>query len=140
MGSSQAAFERAVAPLKNATQREDAASTTALFHLQAHRVPTPAAAQEALAAVAQRWQYDRGESSHLTAHPRDAGQGRPTPRTPRKASVWQIQAHVRPADEVLQDLQHVQAWFVLGTPISAREVSDLEVIGAYKNQSRVEGG
>jgi transposase len=136
---SQTAFERAVAALKKATQREDEAITKALFHLQAQRFPTPEAAQDALAAVAKRWQYHQVESSHLTEHTRYAGKGRPTLHTPRKASVWQIQAHVRPADEVMGYHQHVQACFVLGTNISASELSDLEVIAAYKNQSRVEG-
>jgi transposase len=137
---SQAAFERAAARLKKATQREEEAITKALFHLQAQRFPTPEAAHDALAAVAQRWQYHQVESSHLTEHPRYAGKGRPTPRTPRKASAWQIQAHVRPADEVIQDLQQVQACFVLGTNISASELSDPAAIAAYKSQSRVEGG
>jgi transposase len=137
---SQAAFERAAARLKKATQREEEAITKALFHLQAQRFPTPEAAQEALAAVAQRWQYHQVESSHLTEHPRYVGKGRPTPRTPRKASAWQIQAHVRPADEVIQDLQQVQACFVLGTNISASALSDPAAIAAYKSQSRVEGG
>jgi transposase len=136
----QAAFERAAARLKKATQREEEAITKALFHLQAQRFPTPEAAQEALAAVAQRWQDHQVESSHLTEHPRDAGKGRPTPRTPRTASAWQIQAHVRPADEVLQDLQQVQACVVLGTNISASALSDPAAIAAYKSQSRVEGG
>jgi hypothetical protein len=49
--SSQAACERAAATLKNATQRDDEALTKALVHRQAHRVPTPEAAHEALAAV-----------------------------------------------------------------------------------------
>jgi transposase len=80
------------------------------------------------------------ESSHLTAHLRDAGQGRPTPRTPPKASAWYIQAHVRQADGVMGDHQHVQACGGLGTTISAREVSDPEVIAAAKSQSRMEGG
>ena len=53
---SQAAFARATARLKNARQREAEAITTALFHLQARRFPTPEAAHDALAAVAQRWQ------------------------------------------------------------------------------------
>jgi transposase len=137
---SQAAFERAAARLKKATQREDEAITKALFHLQAQRFPTPEAAHDALAAVAQRWQYHQVESSHLTEHPRYAGKGRPTARTPRKTSAWQIQAHVRPADEVMKDLQQVQACFVLGTNISASELSDPAAIAAYKSQSRVEGG
>jgi transposase len=137
---SQAAFERAAARLKKATQREEEAISKTLFHLQAQRFPTPEAAHNALAAVAQRWQYHQVESSQLTEHPRYAGKGRPTPRTPRKASAWQIQAHVRPADEVLKDLQQVQACYVLGTNISASELSDPAAIAAYKNQSRVERG
>ena len=137
---SQAAFERAAATLKKATQREDEAITKALFHLQAQRFPTPETTQEALAAMAKRWQYHQVESSHLTEHTRDACKGRPTPRTPRKASAWHIQAHVRPAAEVIGYHQHVQACFVLGTNISASELSDPEVIAAYKSQSRVEGG
>jgi transposase len=137
---SQAAFERATARLKKATQREEETITKALFHLQAQRFPTPEAAHDAVAAVAQRWQYHQVESSQLTEHPRYAGKGRPTPRTPRQASAWQIQAHVRPAAEMIKDLQHVQACFVLGTNISASAVSDPAAIAAYKSQSRVEGG
>jgi transposase len=137
---SQAAFERAAARLKKATQREEEAITKTLFHLQAQRFPTPEAAYNALAAAAQRWQYHQVESSQLTEHPHYASKGRPTPRAPRKASAWQIQAHVRPADEVVQDLQQVQACYVLGTNISASELSDPAAIAAYKNQSRVEGG
>jgi transposase len=90
--------------------------------------------------VAKRWQYHQVESSHLTEHTRYAGKGRPTPRTPRQASAWHIQAHVRPADKVMKDLQQVQACCVLGTNISASELSDPAAIAAYKSQSRVEGG
>ena len=137
--SAQAAFERAAATLKNATPSEDEAITKALFHLQAPRFPTPEAAQDALAAVAQRWQDHQVASSHLTEHTRYAGNGRPTPRTPRKASPWPIQAHVRPLDEVRGYHQHVQACVVLGTHMNASELSDPEVIAAAKRQSRVEG-
>jgi transposase len=67
---SQAAFERATARLKKARQRAEEAMTKALFHRQAQRLPTPEAAHDALAAVAQRWQDHHVESSHLTEHPR----------------------------------------------------------------------
>jgi len=137
---SQAAFERAAATLKTATQREDEAINKSRVHLQAQRFPTPEAAHHALAAVAQRWPYHQVESSHLTEPTRDAGKGRPTPRTPRKASAWHIQVHVRPADEAMGHHQHVQACVVLGTNISASELSDPEVIAAYKRQARVEAG
>src|SRR5215831_10819727 len=54
---SQAACERAEATLQKATQREAEAIKKQLFHLQAQRFCTPAAAQEALSALAKRWKY-----------------------------------------------------------------------------------
>jgi transposase len=137
---SQAALERAEATLKKATQREDEASTKQLFHLQAKRFGTPQAAQEALAVLAKDWKYHRVASSHLTAHKRYAGKGRPTPSTPPKASEWHIQAHVHADDEAIERDKQSKACYVLGTNIDASELSDAAVITAYKGQSQVEGG
>jgi len=138
--SSQAACERAEATLKKAIQREDEAITKQLFHLQAQRFGTPEAAQEALSALAKRWKYHCVESSHLTEHKRYAGKGRPTARTPRKASAWQIQAQVLTDDEALAQAKQVKACYILGTNIDASELSDTEIIAAYKGQAHVEGG
>jgi transposase len=80
------------------------------------------------------------ESYHLIAHTRDARKGRPTPHTPLKAIAWQIQAHARPDQEELEHRKPCQACFVLGTNIDASELSDTEVIQAYKGQARVQAG
>jgi transposase len=136
---SQAAFARAETTLKKAQQREDEAITKQLFHLQAQRFGTPEAAQEALAALAKRWTYHRVESYDLSQHKRYAGKGRPTPRTPLKGIEWQLQAQVRTDDETIAHHKQGKACFVLGTNIDASEVSDAEVITAYKSQSHVEG-
>jgi transposase len=138
--SSQAALERAEATLQRATQREDEAITKQLFHLQAQRFGTPEAAQEALCALTKRWKYHRIASSHLTEHKRYAGKGRPTPSTPLKATQWQIQAHVLADDETIEQDKQTKACYVLGTNIDASELSDAEVIAAYKGQAHVEGG
>jgi transposase len=138
--SSRAARERAEATLHKATQREHEAITKQLFHLQAQRFGTPEAAQEALAALAKRWTYHRVESYDLSQHKRYAGKGRPTPRTPLKGIEWQLQAQVCTDDETIAHHKQVKACFVLGTNIDASEVSDAEVITAYKSQSHVEGG
>jgi transposase len=119
--SSQAACERAEATLKKAIQREDEAITKQLFHLQAQRFGTPEAAQEALSALAKRWKYHCVESSHLTEHKRYAGKGRPTARTPLKASAWPIQAQVLTDDEALAQAKQVKACYILGTNIDASE-------------------
>ena len=138
--SSQAALVRADATLNKAKQREQEAIQKQLFHLQAKRFSTPQAAQEALAALAKRWTYHRVESSHLSEHKRYAGKGRPTACTPLKAIEWQIQAQVRADDKTMAYQKQVKACFVLGTNIAASELSDVEVIAAYKGQSHVEGG
>jgi transposase len=78
---SEAALERAEATITKARQREEAAITRPLFHRQATRVKTPEVAQDALAALAQRWTYHQLDSATLIAHQRDAGKAVP-PRAP----------------------------------------------------------
>jgi len=138
--SSRAARARAEATLNNATQREYAAITQQLFHLQAQRFCAPEAAQEALPALAKRGPYHRVESAHLTPYKRYAGKGRPPPRTPLQAIEWQIQAQVHADDETLEQDKPAQACDVLGTHIAASELSHAAVIVAYKGQAQVDGG
>jgi transposase len=138
--SSPAALERAKAALHKATQRENEAIHKQLFHLQAHRFCAPNAAQDALSALAKGWKYHRVVSCQLTEHKRYAGKGRPTSRTPLKGIEWQIQAHVRVDDEAIEQDKQAKACYVLGTNIDASEVSDAELIAAYKGQAHVEGG
>jgi len=137
---SEAALERAEATITKARQREEAAITRQLFHRQATRFKTPEVAQDALAALAQRWTSHQLDASTLIAHTRYAGNGRPTSRTPLKAIAWQIQARVRPDQEAMRHDQHVKACFVLGPNSGASEWRAAEVMAAYKGQSCVEGG
>jgi len=137
---SQAALERAEATVNKATQRDYAAIEKQLFHLQAKRFSTPEAAQDALATLSKGWRYHQLESSTLIAHKRYAAKGRPTPNTPLKDPQWQIQAHVRPAEEAIWHRKQLKACFVLGTNIDTSELNDTAVIAAYTSQSRVEGG
>jgi transposase len=137
---SQASLERAEATVTKARQREYEAIETQCFHLQAQRFATPEAAQQALAALAKDWKDHQLEASRLIEHKRYARNGRPTPRTPLKASEWQIDSHVRPSEEAMRHRMQVNACFVLGTNISASALSDPEVIAAYKGQAQVEGG
>jgi transposase len=137
---SQAALARAETTVNKARQREDETIATQLFHLHAKRFPTPAAAQGALGTLAKGWKYHQVDASRLTEHKRDAGTGRPTPKTPLKAVEWQIDAHVRPEDEALRRQKQGKACFVLGTNICASQLSDTEVIAAYTGHARVEGG
>jgi len=138
--SSEAAVQRAEASVNKAQQREAEAIEKHLFHLQAQRFETPEAAKTALDTLAHSWKYHQVDAYSLSDHKRYACKGRPTSTTPIKAITWQIQAQVQPHDEqIVQRKQH-KACFVVGTNIDASQVSDAEVIRAYKGQAQAEGG
>src|SRR5216683_1640980 len=137
---SQAAAWRAETTLNKAQQREHEAIEHQLFHLQAQRFETPQLAHEALAALGKKWKYHQVESSQLLEHKRYATKGRPTPKTPIKATEWQLHARVRPDVERIQQAKRYHACFVLGSNIEPEQLSDAEVIAGYKGQAQAEGG
>jgi transposase len=138
--SSQAALERAEKSVTKAQQGELETVQKQLFHLQAKRFETPEAAHAALAALANTWRYHQVVHTELTKHQHYAGQGRPTPNSPIKAIAWQMHAQVRPDQEVMEARQPPKACYVIGTNIEASQVSDVQVLQAYKAQGHVEGG
>lgn len=137
---SQASYERAVASVDKACQREAAAIAKQLFHLQAPRFETPTQAHETLAGLAKQWCYHQVESAELIESKRYGKQGRPTGGTPLQAIEWQMPVRVKPDAERLEVLKQHKACFVLGTNIKAEQLSDAEVIAGYKGQAHAEGG
>lgn len=138
--SSQAALERAEASISKAQQREAEAIEKQLFHLQAKRFETPEAAHVALAALAKTWRYHQGETAAVTEHKHYACKGRPTPSSPLKAVAWQMRAQARPDHAQIASRKQQSACFVLSTNIDSSQLSDPEVIRAYKAQAQAEGG
>ena len=108
--------------------------------MQARRFESQQSAQAALAALSESWRYHHVASTELIEHKRYAGKGRPSAKTPSKASAWQMQAEVRPEAEAIRRSKQHKGCFVLGTNIEAADLRDEEVITAYKAQSQVEGG
>lgn len=137
---SQASYERAVARVDKACQREAAALDKQLLHLQAKRFETPTQAQETLAGLAKQWCSHQGESAALIEHKRSGKKGRPTGSPPLKALEWQRQARVKPDAARMDVLKQHKACFVLGTNIKAAQRSDAEVIAGYTGQAHAEGG
>lgn len=138
--SSQAALERAEATVRKARQRESDAIEKQLFHLQAQRFETPEGAQAALATLAHPWAYHQVGASTLSEHNHYVGKGRPRPTTPVASIAWQIHAQVRPDQQKIAYRTQHKACFVVGTNIAASQLSDREVIVAYKGQAQAEGG
>lgn len=138
--SSEAAGQRAEAPVKKAQQREAEAIEQQRFPLQAQRFERPEAATAALDTLALSWQSHQGDASSLLDHKRYACQGRPTPTTPLKAIPWPMHAQVRPHDAQMRQRKPHKACCVVGTNIDASQGSDAEVMRAYKSQAQAAGG
>jgi transposase len=137
---SEAATQRADKSVSKAQKREFEAIQKQLFHLQAKRFESQQSAQAALAALSGAWRYHQVATTELIEHTRYAGTGRPSAKTPIKAIEWQIRADVCPDAEAIWRHKQHKGCFVLGTNIAAKDLSDEEVIAAYKAQSQVEGG
>jgi hypothetical protein len=138
--SADAAGQRAEATVTKAQQREAEAIAKPLFPLPAKRLEPPEAATAALDTLARAWHSHEVDAYSLLDHKRYAGKGRPTPTTPLKAIAWQLHAQVRSQAEQLRQRQPQKACFVIGTNIDASQLSDAEVIRAYKAQAHAEGG
>ena len=137
---SEAAMQRADQSVNKARQREFEAIEKQLFHLQAQRFESQAHGQAALATLSRSWRYHQVGTTALIEHKRYAGKGRPSAKTPIKLIEWQIQVEIRPDAEAIRHRQQLKGCFVLGTNIEADDLSDEEVVAAYKAQSQVEGG
>jgi transposase len=133
-------MQRAEKSVNKALKREFEATRKQLFHLQAKRFESPQSAQAALTALSKSWRYHQVVSTELIEHKRYADKGRPNAKSPIKAIEWQIQAEVRPDAEAVRWSKQHKGCFVLGTNIEAHDLSDEEVMAAYKAQSQVEGG
>ena len=138
--SSEAALQRAETSVSKAQKRELATVQKQLFHLQAKRFETQESAQVALSTLAGAWHYHQVATTELTEHKRYAGTGRPSAQTAVQTTLWQIRAEVCPDAEAIHRQTQHKGCFVLGTNIEASDLSDVEVIAAYKAQSQVEGG
>jgi Domain of unknown function (DUF4277) len=126
--ASPAAMARAAASLTQAQPRAWDAIEKPLLPWHAHRFAPPALAHAALTALANVWRDQPLHPSRVMEPKRSAGQGRPTPTSPRKAMAGQRHAQVRPAQEVLAARQQPRACVVIGTHIPACQVSEAEVI------------
>ena len=138
--SSQAALERAEATVSKARQRASEAIEQHLFHLQAQRVATPEGVQAALATLAQPWTYHQVAAYTLSAQKHSVGNGRPRSTTPIASIDWQMHAQVTPDHQKIAYRMQHKACFVVGTNMAASQLSDREVIVAYKGQAQAEGG
>jgi transposase len=135
---SDAAWNRAESTLTKIVKKEHEATAKHLFHLQAKRFSCEQDARDALEKIVQGCKYHVLAEVEVVEHIRYAKKGKPTADTPIKAIEWQIKAGIKVDPERIVAEQQYRSCFILGTNIA--ELSDLELLKAYKGQSSVERG
>src|SRR5207249_2474555 len=73
-------------------------------------------------------------------HQHYAGKRRPTSTSPIQWIEWQMRAQTRPDQARIACRKQQGACFVIGTNIDTSQLSDPEVMQAYKAQAQAEGG
>ena len=138
--SSPAALQRAAVSRTTAPPRAGEPLEPPRLPWHAKRCETPAAAQAARAVLAQAWRDQQVETAGVVAPQRDAGHGRPPPRSPLTAMAWPRHAPVRPEQARRAWRQPPGAGVVSGTPIDASHVSAAPVVQADTAPAPADGG
>lgn len=137
---SNAAWNRAESALKKIVEKERETTSKQLFHLQAKRFASEREARDALEKIIEGCKYHKTGQIEVVEHIRYAKKGKPSADTPIKAVEWQIKAGIVEDSERILLEKRYRACFILGTNIVREELSDLEILRAYKGQSFVERG
>lgn len=135
---SDAAWNRAQSTVAKAVEKERDGTAKRLFHLQAKRFSSEQDARDALEGIVQGCKYHVLGQVEVVEHIRYAKKGKPTADTPIKAREWQIKASLEEDGQKVIAEQQYRSCFILATNIA--ELSDLEILRAYKGQSCVERG
>jgi transposase len=145
---SEAARERGEKTVTKAQNKEYERVNKQLFHLQAQRFESICQARGSLDKIVGKLKYHKLGHFNLIPHIQYGKKGRPTPNTPIKGVVWQIEGNIVADHDKITKAKEHQACFVLGTNIKEEQLpdgreeglSDGEVFDAYKGQSSVERG
>jgi len=137
---SQAALSRARSTLTRRQEKEVSQIKQMLFHLQAERFESEAAAQNTLDEITKTWKLHLVDDVSLIQHKRYNKKGRPSKTTKATGVLWQIHAAYSIDKETIEAQAQHNACFVIGTNVNASELTDIEAFQGYKSQSNVEGG
>lgn len=137
---SESANDRSENTIKNLTQKEFETINKKLFHLQAERFITEKEARTALDKIIKKLKYNKLKSIEMKEHKKYETKGKPKKDAPVKEILYQLTAEIESDSEKLGILHEQKSCFVIGTNIPSEQLSDIEVIKAYKNQSSVESG
>lgn len=137
---SQSANGRSENTINKLQQKEFEEVNKKLFHLQAERFSSEKEANAGLDKILKKLKYNKLKSIEIKEHNKYATKGKPKKDAEVKEILYQLTAEIESDSEKLNILNEQKSCFVIGTNIPSEQLSDIEVIKSYKNQSTVESG
>ena len=111
-----------------------------LFHLQADRFNCAADATKTVQALAKKWKYHSIKDTEIIEHFSYEGKGRPKKDQEPTLTLHQISATYKADGEKIAYLKAKEAHYIVGSNTDVKQLSDQEVVFAYKGQHHVEHG
>ena len=110
------------------------------FHLQAKRFNCRKDAQAEAELLAKKWKSHTLNSTKIVEHLAYEGKGRPAKNQQPTVKKYQIIAEIAEDVAKINHLKAKEGCYVIGGNTNSEELSDQEVINAYKKQHAVERG
>jgi transposase len=138
--SSETSRQQAIKQVDKRVKKATEMVEKQVFHFQARRF---ACAEDALAdlqIVAKKWKYHAVKSCQIVEHPAFEGKGRPKKDQEPTKTEYQVIAEFEIDTQKINLEKAKEGHYVIGGNTDSNELSDAEVVAAYKQQQQVERG
>jgi len=138
--SSETSKQRAIKQVDKKVDKASIAIEKQLFHLQAKRFNCSEDATSAAEEIAKKWKLHRLERIEIIECLSYEGKGRPKKDQAPSSIKYQVIAKSALDVVEIERIKIKEAHYIIGSNTDPKELSDQEVVRAYKNQHRVEQG
>lgn len=111
-----------------------------LFHLQAKRFACADDASCAVQELAKKWKYHCFKNSQVVEHLCYEGKGRPKKDQKPTKVEYQVITEIEKNIDKINQLKDKEAHYIIGDNTDPKNLSNQEVVAAYKEQHKAEGG
>ncbi|MDX8396002.1 MAG: IS1634 family transposase [Mariprofundaceae bacterium] len=138
--SSETSKERAMKQVDKKVSKEAILVEKQLFHLQAQRFNCAEDAISAATILAKKWKFHHLTGAETTKHLKYEGKGRPKKGQLPSVVTYQLIGQGGQDSEKIERAKIKGAHYIIGSNIASKELSNQEIIHAYKEQHQVERG
>ena len=138
--SSETSRETANRQVDKRVKKEAEAIEKQLFHLQAQRFSCAEDGSTAIQSLAKKWKYHTLKGFQIAEHLSYEGKGRPKKDQKPTKTDYQVIAGYEKDCTKINKLKDKEAHYIIGSNTDPKELTDQEVVTAYKEQNKAERG